>query len=850
MAGKVYEIGFKIAGDLSGNFQKSFKTANAAVQNFNKGLNLVNKSAADVSAMIKQKKAVAEAARNYIQAKQKVAELGRAISATKNPSSQMVAEFNRAKAALSKTKSALESNRNSLRALERQTGLAGLSIKELTARENALARAADRARIAQQRQQKTIAGIKGAASGVQANAGYAAASSAAVGAGLLGSVKSAMDFEDQRAELRKFSDDYETIFANINTLTTKYAKSSEDMVNMATAAMQAGIASTSEDITKIIEAQTQAAVAFSMEGEAVGTAWADIQSKMGLTVDKTKDVFDIINKLGNETSASSEDIINVLQRQGGTLKGLTALSAEQIAALAGAFRSAAPSAEVAATSMGTFIGRLTNGEAATGAQTAALEKLGLDGVELAKQLTGSSDSAQAAIQGVLAQINKLPEHEKGAVIGQLFGTEAGIKSAVATLASQSQMLGGNFEAVSDKANYAGSMFAEYSSRADTTSNSLEILQNITKQLSGQIGNFFLPYVRKAAETITQLAPKISEWMNANKGLIRTISFIGAGIAGLAAAAVPLFIAFKTAMFYINMLKVGFGVLSLAMQKQTWVIVAQKVAWAASLVAMKAYAIGAKIAAAAQWLLNVALNANPIGLVVIAIFALVSAGMFLYKNWSWIAPMLGSIFGTLWETTKTIFGNIWSTIKTIASNIWDIFKNLIAFVGNVFTGEWGKAWENVKNIFANVFSSLAAVVKLPINNVIAVVNAAIKGINGALGKLTVPDWVPIFGGKSFSFNIPPIPQLAEGGIATGSTIANIGEGREPEAVLPLSRLDSMLNGGTRKGNESISVNYAPTINVTGGGDVSGDIKRGLENGLNDLERRLEKILANRRRLSFA
>jgi hypothetical protein len=40
----------------------------------------------------------------------------------------------------------------------------------------------------------------------------------------------------------------------------------------------------------------------------------------------------------------------------------------------------------------------------------------------------------------------------------------------------------------------------------------------------------------------------------------------------------------------------------------------------------------------------------------------------------------------------------------------------------------------------------------------------------------------------------IPMLAEGGIATGPTLAMIGEGRGPEAVIPLDKLEGMLGGG--------------------------------------------------------
>jgi hypothetical protein len=61
-------------------------------------------------------------------------------------------------------------------------------------------------------------------------------------------------------------------------------------------------------------------------------------------------------------------------------------------------------------------------------------------------------------------------------------------------------------------------------------------------------------------------------------------------------------------------------------------------------------------------------------------------------------------------------------------------------------------------------------------------------------------------------------LEEGGVATGPTLAMIGEGREPEAVLPLSALDTMLNKhsaqaevSTRSGEVSITINGGITIN---------------------------------------
>ena len=63
------------------------------------------------------------------------------------------------------------------------------------------------------------------------------------------------------------------------------------------------------------------------------------------------------------------------------------------------------------------------------------------------------------------------------------------------------------------------------------------------------------------------------------------------------------------------------------------------------------------------------------------------------------------------------------------------------------------------------------------------------------NVKIPDWVPVIGGNTFRFNIPQIPQLATGGIVTAPTLLEAGEGGEPEAIIPLSKLyDFLLNLG--------------------------------------------------------
>ena len=108
------------------------------------------------------------------------------------------------------------------------------------------------------------------------------------------------------------------------------------------------------------------------------------------------------------------------------------------------------------------------------------------------------------------------------------------------------------------------------------------------------------------------------------------------------------------------------------------------------------------------------------------------------------------------------------ISAVMTAIQGIFQGLITFITGVFTGNWAAAWEGVKQVFGNAFNALVELCKAPINAVISIINTAISGINN-LG-ITIPEWVPVVGGKAFSINIPQMPMLANGGFTTGASIA--------------------------------------------------------------------------------
>lgn len=154
--------------------------------------------------------------------------------------------------------------------------------------------------------------------------------------------------------------------------------------------------------------------------------------------------------------------------------------------------------------------------------------------------------------------------------------------------------------------------------------------------------------------------------------------------------------------------------------------------------------------------------------------------------------LDRVFGTNFSSSFKFINGIvmafFSGTQQIFDGIKRIFGGLINFIQGIFTGNWKQAWQGIVDIFGGIFSTISGVVKGPINAVIAIVNGAINRINGV--GFTVPDWVPIIGGKGFRVDLPNIPALAQGGYvgANAPRLALIGDNRhEGEIVSPESKI---------------------------------------------------------------
>lgn len=72
--------------------------------------------------------------------------------------------------------------------------------------------------------------------------------------------------------------------------------------------------------------------------------------------------------------------------------------------------------------------------------------------------------------------------------------------------------------------------------------------------------------------------------------------------------------------------------------------------------------------------------------------------------------------------------------------------------------------------------------------------------------------------------------------------------EAEGGVDYSETD-VISGGIGVSQSGMTVNFSPTINITGEGDAYADVKRGISESSTNLKRELEELLGNQRRLSF-
>lgn len=174
-----------------------------------------------------------------------------------------------------------------------------------------------------------------------------------------------------------------------------------------------------------------------------------------------------------------------------------------------------------------------------------------------------------------------------------------------------------------------------------------------------------------------------------------------------------------------------------------------------------------------------------------------------------------------EELRVFWETIWTNIATFINIVWTGIKNAVLTAFNWMVGQfnnarttlsniWSGMWNSIGNVVTSAWDAVKSSVVSGINFIIDKINSAIRAINN----------VAKTGGEALGISVPQIgeiPRLAKGGIVTRPTLAMIGEGTEPEAVVPLSRLGSV--GGVGGG---IVINITGTFMSEDAAEKMGDL----------------------------
>lgn len=634
---KIYQVAFELAGKIAGSFNKSMLTASGHLDKLGGRIAALQRQSADIDNFRRLKQQVGATGAEFAAAERRVAELAAEIRNTDNPTKGLQRSFDAAKTKAGKLKAALADQRQELHRVRESLRSAGISTTNLVGQQEKLAQSAERARRAQEKLRTVISKqeqLRNRRADLQGQLVGAAGMALAMAA----PIRAAMQFESAMSDVKKVVDfetpaQFREMGQDILKMSQRIPMAADGLAAIVAAAGQAGIART--ELAAFAESAAKMGVAFDITADEAGTLMAKWRASMGLTQGRAVALADAINHLSNNMASNAAEVAEVVRRQG-ALAQANGLAEQQTAALASALIAGGAGPEIAATALKNLTLALSAGTAATGPQQEAFAALGLEAGAMAQMM---QDDAQGAIMTVMEALREQPADTRGSLAQLLFGKES--LGAIAPLMQNLDSLKSAFDMVGDATRYAGSMQAEYNERSKTTANAMQLMRNRVAALGINIGTALLPGLNAVLGVLGPIVSGVADLSARFPLLTQVISGVTIGLIALKVASIAggyawTFLADGALMVRKAVLLVQSG----ALLAKGQII--------ATTVATKAWA-------AAQWLINAAMTANPIGLIIAAVAALGLAAYAIIKHWDKVREFFAGLFDWWLDKLQAVIG---------------------------------------------------------------------------------------------------------------------------------------------------------------------------------------------------
>lgn len=531
MAGrKEYELLFKLQAALGGNFNTVFQSALNTTKQMQNSLTKLNSITGKIDAYKKQEAALESNRQKLERLTAEHDKLQREMSETAAPSEELRQKMAKNEKQIAATTAKIEAQEQRLQTLGSELSAAGVNTANLSAENERLAKTYDKVKKSQEEIAKvntaleqnntSIGNTKKQLAGV---IGTAAALGAAIYAG---PVKKSRELEAQMSTVKAISNATTEDMTRLTDMakhmgaTTQFTaveagKALEymAMAGWKTDQMLGGLpgimnlaAASGEDLGQVSDIVTDALTAFNMTADQSGR-FADVLAQ------------------ASSNANTNVSMMGATFQKVAPVAGTLGYSVEDMSLGIGLMANASVKAETAGTSLKTALANMAK---PTKQMQAYMDKYGIS----LTNADGSMKTFREVIDNLRSSLGGLSKTEKTAAATAIFGKESFAGMLAIVNASDA-----DFKKVSDAVNNAAGAAERMAAiKLDNLEGDVTLLKSATDGLQTAIGDALLPTFRAGTQQLTKFVSNLTEFINANPELVRTIVKVTAGLLAFKAAA--------------------------------------------------------------------------------------------------------------------------------------------------------------------------------------------------------------------------------------------------------------------------------------------------------------------------